>query len=258
MSTAPSSEAAARIREHGHDDFAFEPIRGLPEKPPEGEEILWQGAPRWKGLALRAFHVRKVAIYFGLLAAWTVAETLHGGGGAMEIAFAVGGLLPLAAGAIGLLLLFAYLYARTSVFTITSRRVVMRFGLALPMAINLPFTRIEAAAHRLGRDGTGDIPLALKRGERIAWLHLWPFARPWHLRQPEPTMKALPDSQKAAAILADALTRFVEAEATGETPAPASKSARLARPGMTGIRSTAGAGGAQTAGRAPAVAGPSL
>jgi hypothetical protein len=28
-----------------HDDFAFEPVKGLPELPPEGEHLLWQGRP---------------------------------------------------------------------------------------------------------------------------------------------------------------------------------------------------------------------
>ena len=28
-----------------HDDFDQEPIRGLPEMLPEGETILWHGAP---------------------------------------------------------------------------------------------------------------------------------------------------------------------------------------------------------------------
>ena len=53
-----------------HDDFAFEPIRGLPDHLPKGERLLWQGAPDWRLLAIQAFHVRKVAIYFALIAAW--------------------------------------------------------------------------------------------------------------------------------------------------------------------------------------------
>ena len=28
-----------------HDDFHFEPVRGLPEALPPGELILWQGSP---------------------------------------------------------------------------------------------------------------------------------------------------------------------------------------------------------------------
>jgi len=34
----------------GHDDFAGEPVRGLPEKLPAGERILWQGMPDWHPL----------------------------------------------------------------------------------------------------------------------------------------------------------------------------------------------------------------
>ncbi|MEO0946437.1 MAG: PH domain-containing protein, partial [Pseudomonadota bacterium] len=38
-----------------HDDFATEPVRGLPERPPEGEEILWQGQPSAWALTRSAF-----------------------------------------------------------------------------------------------------------------------------------------------------------------------------------------------------------
>ena len=34
-----------------HDDFNFEPIRGLPEQLPEGEHILRQGSPDPRRLA---------------------------------------------------------------------------------------------------------------------------------------------------------------------------------------------------------------
>ncbi len=32
-----------------HDDFAFEPIPGLPGTPPRGETLLWQGRPTHGG-----------------------------------------------------------------------------------------------------------------------------------------------------------------------------------------------------------------
>ena len=47
-----------------HDDFDFEPVRGLPQILPKGERMLWQGAPRWQDLAVHAFHARKVIWYF--------------------------------------------------------------------------------------------------------------------------------------------------------------------------------------------------
>ena len=56
----------------GHDDFAMEPIQGLPERPPLGEEILWQGRPATLALARDAFKVTWVAGYFVALALWRV------------------------------------------------------------------------------------------------------------------------------------------------------------------------------------------
>ena len=50
-------------------EYDFEPVRGLPEALPEGEEILWQGAPDWAGFAVHALHVRLVTAYFAVLAA---------------------------------------------------------------------------------------------------------------------------------------------------------------------------------------------
>ena len=47
-----------------HDDFASEPVPGLPERPPAGERILWQGAPDRRTLARTAYHTRLVAAYF--------------------------------------------------------------------------------------------------------------------------------------------------------------------------------------------------
>ena len=46
-------------------EYATEPVKGLPELLPTGERMLWQGQPSWRALAIRVFHVRKIAIYFG-------------------------------------------------------------------------------------------------------------------------------------------------------------------------------------------------
>ena len=47
----------------GHE-HEFEPQRGLPEALPAGEHLLWQGQPDWRMLARKAFHVRKLVVYF--------------------------------------------------------------------------------------------------------------------------------------------------------------------------------------------------
>ena len=55
-----------------HDDFAFEPQRGLPERLPAGEHILWQGSPQPWRIAVEALSIKWIAGYFVLLAVWRV------------------------------------------------------------------------------------------------------------------------------------------------------------------------------------------
>ena len=80
--------------------------------------------------------------------------------------------------ALALLALLAWASARTALFVITSRRVVMKIGVALQVFYNLPFSQIRNAALRVESDGTGEVTLQLSEGKRIGYLHLWPFARP--------------------------------------------------------------------------------
>lgn len=196
-------------------EYSHEPIRGLPGNLPPGETLLWQGAPDWRRMARDAFHVRLVAIYFALLLAWAVIDMMAG-----SSTSPIGIITTAALGAVclGLLSGLAWLSARTTVYSITSRRVVMRFGMALPKCINLPFAQVATAQLAANPDGTGDIALALTdRG--LGYAALWPHARAWRLARPEPTMRALPDAAGVAALLADACaavvagTRHSEAEA---------------------------------------------
>lgn len=209
------------------DDFAFEPLPGLPALPPEGETILWQGGPDWRGLAWRAFHLREVTCYFGaLVAAQPVLALVQGTPLAAT-------LLPMTwlslAGSVaaGLLAGLAYLAARGTVYTITSRRLVLRFGIALPMTINLPFALVAQAGLKLRRGGSGDIPVALVPGERISYIVLWPHARPWRLARPEPMLRELPEAERAAGILARALAAHAGSAVSLPQPATAANDARL-------------------------------
>lgn len=183
----------------------FEPVPGLPERLPEGETLLWQGAPRWLPLAAQAFHVRKVALYFGVLVALRIGFGIHGQDAAAAIARDCGWLVLAGAAAAGVLLALAAVSARTTLYTITNRRVVMRFGIAFSIALNLPFRRIESAQLRKRGDGTGDIALTLAKGEHIAYLHLWPHARPWRLARPQPMLRALNEPDAVALLLARAV-----------------------------------------------------
>ncbi|WP_420346298.1 photosynthetic complex putative assembly protein PuhB [Pelagibius sp.] len=190
---------------HGHDDFAFEPVRGLPETLPEGEAILWQGVPAWRSLARRVFHTRKIAFYVTLLLLWQGATTLHDGGSFAMAAVAVLMPLPLALGAVAIPALLAWGSARSTVYTITNKRVVIRSGIALDVTVNLPLAKIETLSKRLHRDGSGDIPMTLAGDGRIAYLALWPNARPWRLARPQPMLRCLAEPEAVAELLVRAL-----------------------------------------------------
>ncbi len=190
----------------------FEPIRGLPGALPEGETILWQGAPSWTRLAQQAFHVRVVAAYFALMLVWRTAGAIMGGQAPAVALTSALSVTPIALAALGILGLMAWLNSRTTVYTITNRRVVMRFGAAVPKAINIPFSIIEGAAMKPLGGGAGDLALQLKAPNKIAFLNLWPHARPWRMSAPQPTFRAVPDAVSAASILASAMERQMPTE----------------------------------------------
>ncbi|MCU0834833.1 MAG: PH domain-containing protein [Chromatiaceae bacterium] len=214
-------------------EYEYEPVPGLPERLPPGEEILWQGAPRWQALARRAFHVRKVAAYFVLLLILHLVWEVQAGEPLAELLTGVFWLVVSACSALGLLALLARSMARSTLYTITNRRVVMRFGVAIPMTINLPFAKIVNAALRDHGDGTGDIVLSLAGRARASYLVLWPHTRPWHFAPPEPMLRAIPDATLVARRLAAALADNASgepgtAEAGPARPAPNPPSLRVA------------------------------
>jgi hypothetical protein len=189
-----------------HDDFAVETVPGLPAALPAGESLLWQGKPQWRSLAIRALHARKVAIYFLILMVWSGSEALMLDQGWSAALFAAGGQLALGILAAALLTGIAWLVARTTIYSITTERIAIRFGVALQFTINLPFTSVEVAQMALHSDGTGDIPLGLSRRQQVSFLLLWPHVRPWHFWKVQPMLRAISEPAKVAALLGDALT----------------------------------------------------
>ncbi|MDX2238954.1 MAG: photosynthetic complex putative assembly protein PuhB [Hyphomonadaceae bacterium] len=185
-----------------HDD---EPVRGLPERLPDGERLIWQGAPDWRVMAVRVFHVRLVAAYFLAMMAWRATAASAAGA---SLAEATGQLLgPLIGAGLTLALLcgLSVLMARTTVYTITSKRLVLRFGVAIQKAINIPFAIVHSAAVKAHRDGGGDIALTLGRQNVIAYPMLWPHVRPWKLTPAQPALRALANVHAVAALLTDAI-----------------------------------------------------
>jgi hypothetical protein len=205
---------------------------GLPGPLPEGERLLWQGRPEWKSVALRVLHVRKLAIYFAALLAWYVVAKLAGGMPAGRVAIGAAELGGCALATLALLTGYAWGVRRATVYTITNRRVLIKFGVGLSMTINLPFARIDGAAVKQAADGTGDIALTIAPGEHVSYLVLWPHVRSWHLGRTQPALRSLADAASASRVLARALA------ASAEVSVPA---APVARPKTVGADGRAAA-----------------
>lgn len=188
-------------------EYDHEPVRGLPAPLPEDEEILWQGAPDMRVLARTALHTRLVLVYFLLLVAFAIASGSLGG--------ALGTALAGAAG-VGLLFAFAWAVSRTTVYTLTNKRLVLRIGVALNKCINLPLAKVGAADLRPLDAGHGDIALTLTGRHRLGYLMLWPHVRPWRVRAPEPMLRAVPEAEDVAEKLARAAARLTEVERCAE------------------------------------------
>ena len=187
-----------------HDDFAIEPVRGLPERPPEGERILWQGRPDWWALTWQALSLPWVAGYFLALALWrfvTLIDTAPlSSAFASAFPFVIMGAVVCA-----LLMIVGFVQARATVYTVTTRRVAMRIGAALTVTLNIPFSRIQSADLDLRRGGIGSIALDLEDGKvRLSYFVCWPHVRPWVMRRPCPALRCIPDAERVATLLAEA------------------------------------------------------
>ncbi len=191
-----------------HDDFDQEPINGLPELPPEGEVILWQGRPDWWALTKESLNLYWVIGYFVFLFAWrfivmsdqyTLAQAFSG-----SFPFVILGAITC-----GLLMITAYVQARATVYTITNRRVAMRIGAALTVTLNLPYTQIANATLDLRKSGTGTIALDLIGDNKLSYLVCWPHVRPWVMRHTQPALRCIPDAANIANMLSDAAEKRV-------------------------------------------------
>ncbi|MBS3996324.1 MAG: PH domain-containing protein [Hydrogenophaga sp.] len=201
-----------------HDDFAVEPVRGLPETPPEGERILWQGAPDWWRLSVEALSLPWVAGYFVVLAVWRFVTMMD----QMPLVTAIAAALPLVIMGIVvclMLMLVGYIQARATVYTITNRRVAMRIGAALTVTLNLPYTQVGRADLKLTKGGTGTIVLDLMGDTRLSYLVCWPHVRPWVMRRTQPALRCIPEAAKVAHLLAEAAeTRVATPKITRSAP----------------------------------------
>ena len=173
----------------------------LSENLPNGEQLVWQGQPERRALATRAMYLKYIAFYLvALIAARTGYLILDG-----ESVATWSGMLVwqvLASAFVTLLIVgLATVYSRTTRYSLTNERLIIKTGAAITIHINLPLQQITAADLREYSDGTGDITLQVSRAEKLYWLLLWPNVRSWWIRPLRPVLRGLRDAQAVAHLL---------------------------------------------------------
>lgn len=190
--------------------------------PARDEVVLWKGRPNLAVLTRTAFHTRKMALYFVLLIG--VAFAFNNPNAAIVCAVL---------GVLGLVILqaLAWFSARSTLYILTDQRLIMRIGMAIEARINIPLKHIGAAHLRERGKGYGDIAMELNGEKTLGWLLLWPHSRPLHYSNPQPMLRAIPDAQAVATLLAEACARHEAiARGTTEVAAPARKAKRPSAP----------------------------
>lgn len=200
-------------------EIRVKPIKPLPEPLPDGERVLWQHSPVWWPYSRRVFQLDKIALYFLVVIAWVAVSAYLSTGQWLGVLRSLAWSVPPALGVLVVLGFIAWLYARTTVYTITSKRVIMQAGLAVPSAVNLPFSKIGSADMKTFKDATGDIELSMS-GPRLLYSMLWPNVRLLRLNRPTPMLRALQQPHQVADILSKALTADQQAQAVPEATIP--------------------------------------
>ena len=168
---------------------------GLPGPLPAGERVLWHGKPERAALLRYLFRWPLLVAYFALFALLPILATAQSGASVAQVLFSPVLLLPFALPVAGLVMASAWALARTSVYVITDRRVILQVGVAFTRTVNIPLELIADVSARERPHGM-DIALTLRSADKIAWLALWPHVR-----------GALPVDSPAGSILVDAIMR---------------------------------------------------
>ena len=184
-----------------HHEHEFEAALGLPEALPRNEYIVWQGRPDWRQLAIEAFHVRKIAIYFAAMVLLQLVHLMDNNTALPEMFKSLATSVTLAAIALSLLTWGAYLSANGTMYTLTNKRIIMRIGIVLSLTFNLPLKKITACDLQLQKNQTGNLALGIASESPIGWLNLWPHVRAWRVASPQPSLRCVPQAQALAQLI---------------------------------------------------------
>jgi hypothetical protein len=187
-----------------HHEHEFEAALGLPEKLPRNEYVIWQGQPNWKQLAVDAFHIRKIVLYFAVMLGLQLIHLIDSDTTTLDIAKQMGTSVFLASIALGLLAWSAYLSGQATIYTLTNRRIVMRIGIVLSLTFNLPLKKIVSCDLMTLKNQTGNIAIGISSDSPIGWLNLWPHVRAWRINAPQPTLRCIAGAERVGQMILQA------------------------------------------------------
>ena len=182
--------------------------------------MVWQGRPTVAAMARRVFFIPHLALYFGLLIAGHTVYRLMEGVSAAQVLGTFVWQAGLAATVLVLLAWLARSYAASVMYTLTSERLVIRSGVALPMMVNIPIEQITAADMRVYRDGTGDIVLTPVADRKLHWVLLWPNVSAWYSRPIRPLLRGLAEPHRAADAFAAVASQHYQVTAGEQVAVP--------------------------------------
>ncbi len=168
------------------------------------ERVLWEGRPAWRAVARDVLHIRWLALYFAAMLIWGFASDRADGLGSIDTLLRGIPLCLIAAGLLATCAGFAWAIARSTRYTVTTQRCILRYGVALTATLSLPLRQLAAVAVASRGDGTGSIPLVPKPGANLRKLKLWPHVRSWQRGAAVPMLRAVPDAAAVAALISRA------------------------------------------------------
>ena len=168
------------------------------------ERVLWEGRPAWRAVARDVTHVGWLAGYVALLLIWHAADNRAAGLGPLDTLLAGIPLTVLSLIVLAGITAFAWIIARTTTYTVTTERCILRYGVALTATLSIPLRKVAAISVAVHDDGTGDLLLQVKPGTKMGFLKLWPHVRPWRFRTAQPMLRGVPGVVGVAAMLSKA------------------------------------------------------
>lgn len=183
------------------------PVTDAPAALAGDERIVWQGAPDWWRFALSVMKLHTIALYFAVIMVARFAADLVAGAGVGAGVVSAAWTLCLAVPVLGFLAVYAKLVARSTRYTVTTKRLVLRIGVALPMTVTIPVDLIDTLDLRRNADGSGDILIGVLPKQRLSYSVLWPHARPWCFSRPQAALRAVPEAEAVAETIGRMLAR---------------------------------------------------